>query len=119
MIDYTLVARDPLAKSSTYMKEDPRTMIRTYLIFEGDGTIRVRKTQRVAETLDFNKDQANNFSGYRGKEMVCTSRIPLVEWNKLTVACGKDASGEYDRKKMSRILNDSDYRAFKTIPGKV
>lgn len=119
MADYQLYARDPVARTSIYMKEHPHTRIRTYLIFEGDGTIRVRKTQRVDATLDLNKAQANGFTGYRGKEMVCTSRIPLVEFNKLKVACGEDGSGEYDRKKMNRILNDSDYSSFKTVPGRI
>ena len=38
---YRLHARDVAAKTSTYVKDDPRTQIRTYLIFQGDGTIRV------------------------------------------------------------------------------
>ncbi len=118
---YRLHARDTAAKTTTYVKDDPRTQIRTYLIFEADGTIKVRKTQRVDAMLDLNKEQANTFSGYRGKDWVCTSRVPLVEWNKLITASGgtPGVDGEYDREKMRKILNDADYRAFKTVPGKI
>jgi hypothetical protein len=118
---YRLCARDPAAQTSTYVKDDPRTQIRTYLIFEADGTVRVRKTQRVDATLDINKAQANGFSGYRGKDWVCTSRVPLVEWSKLLAACGASPgrAPEYDRDRMRKILNDADYRAFKTVPGRV
>jgi hypothetical protein len=118
---YRLHARDPAAKTATYVKDDPRTQIRTYLTFAGDGTIRVRKTQRVDAVLDLNKDQANAFSGYRGKDWVCTSRVPMVEWNKLVAASGGalGVTPEYDRERMRKILNDADYRAFKTVPGKI
>ncbi|MBL8630686.1 MAG: hypothetical protein JNM81_13705 [Rhodospirillaceae bacterium] len=118
---YRLYARDAAAKTSTYVKDDPRTQIRTYLIFEADGTIKVRKSQRVDAVLDLNKDQANSFSGYRGKDWVCTSRVPLLEWNKLLAASGgtPGVDADYDREKMRKILNDGDYRAFKTVPGRV
>jgi hypothetical protein len=118
---YRLHARDTAAKTTTYVKDDPRTQIRTYLIFEADGTIKVRKTQRVDAVLDLNKDQANAFTGYRGKEWVCTSRVPLIEWNKLLTASGgtPGIDAEYDRDKMRKLLNDADYRAFKTVPGKI
>jgi|GEM_PF-6111810 len=115
---YRLHARDTAAKTTTYVKDDQRTLIRTYLIFEGDGTIRVRKTQRVDAVLDLNQAQANAFGGYRGKSMVCTSRVPMVEWGKLMNRCGRE-NGEYDDKKLRQILNDSDNRAFKTVPGQV
>ncbi len=118
---YRLAARDVAAKTSTYVKDDPRTQIRTTLIFQGDGTIRVRKTQRVDAVLELNKDQANAFSGYRGKQWVCTSRVPMVEWNKLVTAAGgmPGTAPEYDRTKMRKMLNDADYRSFRTIPGKI
>ena len=118
---YRLHARDVAAKTSTYVKDDPRTQIRTYLIFQGDGTIRVRKTQRVDAVLDLNKEQANAFSGYRGKNWVCTARVPMVEWSKLVAAAGgaPGTSPEYDRTKMRKMLNDADYRSFKTVPGKI
>ncbi|MDX2143020.1 MAG: hypothetical protein SFV19_06675 [Rhodospirillaceae bacterium] len=118
---YRLHARDGAAKTSTYVKDDPRTQIRTYLIFEADGTVRVRKTQRVDRVLDANAVQAGTFSGYRGKDWVCTSRVPLVEWTKLLTACGAapGRAPEYDRERMRKILNDADYRAFKTVPGRV
>jgi hypothetical protein len=118
---YHLYARDVAAKTTIYVKDDPRTQIRTYLIFESDGTIRVRKTQRVDAVLDLNKEQANSFSGYRGKDWVCTSRVPTVEWNKLVKASGgtPGVDADYDRDKMRKILNDADYRAFKTVPGKI
>jgi hypothetical protein len=118
---YRLHARDAVAKTATYVKDDPRTLIRTYLTFDDKGVIHVRKTQRVDAVLDLNKAQANSFSGYRGKDWVCTSRVPMVEWTKLVAASGgaPGASPEFDRDKMRRLLNDADYRAFKTIPGKV
>lgn len=118
---YRLHSRDPAAKTATYVKDDPRTHIRTYLIFEADGTIRVRKTQRVDAVLELNKDQAGAFTGYRGKDWVCTSRVPVVEWNKLVTASGgtPGVEADYDREKMRKFLNDADYRAFKTVPGRV
>lgn len=118
---YRLVSRDAVAKTATYVKEDPRTQIRTYLTFDTDGSIRVRKTQRVDAVLDLNKEQANSFSGYHGKGWVCTSRVPNVEWNKLVMASGgrPGQNAEYDRDRMRKFINDADYRAFKTIPGKV
>jgi hypothetical protein len=118
---YRLYSRDAAAKTSTYVKDDPRTQIRTYLIFDADGTVRVRKTQRVDPVVELNKAQAAQFGGYRGKDWVCVSRVPLVEWSKLTAACGATPGlgSEFDRDRLRRLLNDADYRAFKTVPGRL
>jgi hypothetical protein len=118
---YRLIARDTASKRATYVKDDPRSGVRTYLTFHDDGTIGVRKTQRVDRTLDLNHAQANAFAGYRGKDWVCTARVPLVEWGKLVERCGgtPGAPGGYDDKLMRKLLNDADYRRFKTVPGRI
>lgn len=100
-------------------KFDPITRIGSRLIWENDGTIRVQKFQRVAEILDMNISQANNFSGYGKGGLTHVARVPALEWSKLMTKCGHVPGQGYDEKKRDQILNDSDFKYFKTIPGKI
>jgi hypothetical protein len=103
----------------TYLKENPITGIRTYLTFASDGTIRVKKTQRVDKIIDRNVSAQNDFTGYRGKQFIMTSSVPLVVDKQLKEQSGFDpVTKEYDENRYNALL-DSDYSKLKTIPGKL
>lgn len=101
-----------------YQKWNAAQGIRTTIHFDGDK-IHVRHEQPVAAVLDLNVKLANDFSGYKGKELVLGSRIPITEHRKIMKQCGFQPGHGYDQKRFARILNDSDYRKFKTVPGKI
>lgn len=116
MIDQSYKLVDSNGGSNTYAKEV--LGIRTYLTFDRDGTIKVKKTQRVDVTLDINHEQRSNHRGFKG-DMHHMARIPLLEWSTLMEKCGHQSGQGYDRKKLFSILNDSDYKNLKTVNGKI
>lgn len=107
-----------------YVKWNPILGIRTTTWIRPSSTpgkvdVTTKHEQRVEEILDLNVSLANDFSGYRGKELVQATRIPITEHRKIMTACGFQRGHGYDQKKFARILNDPDYRKFKVIPGKL
>lgn len=111
---------------STYQKYNPLTGIRTTVKFTGKGDSYAMSVKRETELnaqaaiLDLNVAQANDFSGYKGKELVQATRIPLLEHAKIMDRCGKDVrTGEYDEKKFKQILNSNEYSKLRTVPGKI
>lgn len=117
------LARFRVVGPGHYVKYNPLTRITTTVRIEGKGPTRnmhVRHDQEVQELLDLNVARQNDFNGYRNKDLFQATSIPLIEHRKIMERCGKDQkTGEYDEKKFKRILNDSDYRKFKTVPGKI
>ncbi|MGE3476968.1 MAG: hypothetical protein AB7H70_14295 [Rhodospirillaceae bacterium] len=101
-----------------YVKWNPVLGIRTTVRFE-NGLMHVKHEQRVDDVLDLNVAQQNDFTGYRGKELVQATRIPMIEHRKIMERCGFQAGAGYDLKKFKQILNDRDYCKFKTVPGKI
>lgn len=101
-----------------YVKWNPTLGVRTTVHFE-NGLIHVKHEQRIDDVLDLNIAQQNAFDGYRGKDLVQATRIPMVEHRKIMQACGFQPGHGYDVKAFKRIVNDRDYCKFKTVPGKV
>ena len=95
------------------------TEITTWMKREGDKII-FRETQPQAyQILEENKYLANNWSGWSGKKHgAVVARIPIALDNELKRKCGYDGAG-YDKDKMKRLLNDSEYAAFRTGGGKL
>lgn len=75
--------------------------------------------QLVEDILDRNVAMQNDFSGYRGKDIVQGTAIPLVQHKQIMKQCGFQAGHGYDEKRFKQIVNDIDYRKFKTVPGKI
>lgn len=101
-----------------YVKWNPLLGIRTTVRFE-NGLMHVKHEQRVDDVLDLNVAQQNDFTGYRGKDLVQATRIPMVEHRKIMARCGFEPGAGYDVKKFKQIINDRDYSKFKTVPGKI
>lgn len=101
-----------------YQKWNAAQGIRTTIHFDGDK-IHVKHEQPVAEVLDMNVKLANDFTGYKGKELVLATRIPITEHRKIMKQCGFQPGHGYDQKKFAKIVNGSDYSKFKTVPGKI
>lgn len=101
-----------------YVKWNPLLGIRTTVRFE-NGLMHVKHEQRVDDVLDLNIAQQNDFAGYRGKDLVQATRIPMVEHRKIMARCGFEPGAGYDVKKFKQIINDRDYSKFKTVPGKI
>ena len=105
-----------------YVKYNPLLGIKTTVVLEGSGetrTMHVKHEQEVEDILDLNVAQQNDFSGYKGKELVQATRIPMIEHRKIMERCGFQAGHGYDEKVFKRLLNDSDYSKFKVVPGKI
>lgn len=104
-----------------YQKYNHALGILTTVVMEpcgiaGKVTLRVKHEQRVDDIIELNKQQQNNFQGFRKDLMTQTSRVPTVHWQEFMKRCGQDkTTGEYDRKALTKILNDSDYKYFKTV----
>lgn len=101
-----------------YVKWNEVLGIKTTIHFDGPA-IHVKHEQRVDLLLDANTSQANDFTGYKGKEMVQATRIPMVEHRKIMDRCGFKPGQGYDEKKFKQIVNDRDNYRFKTIPGNI
>jgi hypothetical protein len=109
----------------TYRKYNALTGIRTTVQFTGTGDKRSMHVKhetelnRQAEILDLNVAQQNSFSGYKGKELVQGTRIPLLEHRKIMQQCGYQPGHGYDEKKFKAIINSNEYSKFRTVPGKI
>lgn len=100
-----------------FVKDNTDLGIRTEYHFH-DGNLTVRYSQRIDKVLDMNAHQRSNFRKF-GDGMHHAARVPMVEWNKIMEMCGNTPGHGYDEAKLRRILNDSDYKNLKTIPGQV
>lgn len=108
----------------TYVKWNPVLGIRTTMWITPSSTpgkvdVHTKHEQRVDEILDMNVKLANDFSGYKGKELVQATRIPITEHRKIMKQCGFQAGQGYDQKRFARILNDPEFSKFKVVPGKI
>jgi hypothetical protein len=71
--------------------------------------------QRVDPILEHNKAELNDNAGKRWGEGRIAARVPLdVYFDKIVPA--KKAG---DQKYIKKMLNDSDYRDFRTFPGRL
>lgn len=104
----------------TYQKYDPVMGVRTTIWIEdaGNGKVNIKKRheQRTDDIIALNKLQANSFGGFKQNLMTQTARVPVTIWSDFMRKCGQDKrTGEYDKKRLTRILNDSDYKHLKTV----
>lgn len=107
-----------------YVKHNPILGVTSYLTVEPSGkpgkvNVHVRHEQRVDDTLDLNVYQQNEFRSFKGMDGYQATRIPLVEHRKIMQQCGFQAGHGYDEKKFKQIVNDSDFRKFKIVPGRI
>lgn len=107
----------------TYQKYNPTLGIRTTVRMEESGVpgkinLHTKHEQYVGGIIELNKRQQNDFKGFKGDLMTQVARIPLVEHRKIMQRCGLER-GQYDQKKFRQILNDPDYKYFKTIDKKL
>ena len=83
---------------------------------ETDGKITFRIDTPVEQILDANKDDANDSIGKRFGDWTRIASVPLDLMDKSGLS---DASQQKDNKFMSKWLNDSDNRGFRTFRGNV
>lgn len=108
-----------------YRKYNPLTGIRTTVTFTDAGdkyAMNVKHETSLSlqnAILDLNVAQQNSFSGYKGKELVQGTRIPLLEHRNIMARCGYQPGQGYDVKKFKSIINSSDYSKLRTVPGKI
>lgn len=118
---YKKVDGDGYGKS-VYQDYDPVTGILRHLIFNGDGTVTTKAWQNVEAMADVLKTVKNEFRTDTKRLMERQAVIPILEHQKIMERCGYKpgkAGGEYDRKKFDQIINDPDYAAFRTRPGRI
>lgn len=94
---------------------DPLTGRTTWLYYHPDGAVTVREDYPVESTIDLNTAQRNLAEkGWRGDYHQVAS-VPLnIFYSELV-----EASRQGDDKHISRWLNDSDNRAWRTKEGNV
>jgi len=106
---------------SVYKKFNPLTGVGSYLEFDHNTKkVTVGKIQDVQAIIDHNKARQNDFAGYGGKTFVRTHAVPMVVDAELKKKSGYNtATGDYDADAYKKLLNDSDYKYLKTVPGKI
>ncbi len=108
--------------SATYEEYDPVTGINRVLERHADGTWTQKKYQNVQAIVDMNKIYAADHKPHSKAPFQRQTAIPQINFWDIMEKCGWQAGkngGEYDKKKFDQIINDSDYRAFKTVPGRI
>lgn len=101
--DFTLFSHDPHLKRTVWAREN------------GDGTTTYRTDYEVDPTVEINTAQRNMAeNGWRGDYHHIAS-VPLnLFWDKIA-----EASRQGDDRFISKWLNDSDNRAWRTKSGRV
>jgi hypothetical protein len=102
---------------NTYTKYEPMTGIRTTVTFDHKGkAMHVRHDQDVTAIIELNKIRQNEHRGsFKGELLSQVTSIPMLEHKKIMEKCGYVKGQGYDEKKFKQILNDPDYRYFKTV----
>lgn len=96
---------------------DPRTG-RSVWRLEHDGKVTYRTDYPVSEIVKQNAEARHNSAGNRFGDYTKVASIPLnVLWDDKTGLI--KAFDQHDREYLSRWLNDSENRAFRTFEGKV
>lgn len=108
--------------ANTYHRYNGLTQIHTIVEIEhignGKANLKVKHVQEVEQMLENNVRLQNDFQGYKGRDLVQATAIPLIEHRKIMKQCGFE-KGQYDRKRFKQIINSSDYSKFRTVPGKI
>ena len=107
------------AEGRVYLKENPYLGIRTYMIFQPDGVIKIRKTQRVDKIIDRNLAAQSDFAGFK-KPLTMIASVPIVVDQEFKKRAGfNNKTGEYDVGKYNSLLDDRDNYKLKTVPKKI
>lgn len=70
--------------------------------------------------LDRNVAMQNSWKGKYGDDCVTQqTAIPIALHQQIMDKCGFQQGHGYDEKKFRQIMNDSDYRKLKTVPGRI
>ena len=98
------------------LEENPETGIRTYFRTNEDGTTTICHQQDVEPLLEDNVRLYNDSEGQRMGEWCRVARVPDIIAEKIGYA---EAMRQNDRKFVGKILNDPDYRKFRTHKGRI
>ena len=101
----------------------PDTGHKTECKLDEFGNLRVRETIPADDIIELNKARqraAGEFSEKRTNGLGRpVASIPIPLYNDFLTRCGKDSTGQYDKKMYRKLLNDSDYRHLRVDdPGK-
>lgn len=108
--DWFLVSSDPMIGRKTYMR------------FASNGELQVRETQVMSAALRTeNSYQRNEWRGWHGKNIAKVASVPISEFYNMQRRAGWEPGTRNfaDPKVMTRMLNDSDYREFRTGGGRL
>lgn len=106
MGDWRCIASNPVSGVSTWIKE------------EADGVL-VQNRQDISALLDQNKAEANIAQkGWKGDGLHSVARLPISMIHDRKSYIGQ-AIAESDSKAVSRFLNNSDNRSFRTKEGNI
>ena len=104
------------------LRYEPEAGIETWVMKEPDSKggykLRVMERQDNAPVLEYN-DQLKSVQGTdwaKRKYGAIVSSVPVTLHTQLKKDCGFDGF-EYDKKKMTKILNDRDFSKLKTVDG--
>lgn len=102
---------------------NPETGFGTDYFFDpAEGKVIVQRWQEVDALLDDNQKQYNASSDYRpfsGSEMHKMASVPMATYEKWRQEGFDILSDDCDDKELRRRLNNSDYKKFRTKPGKL
>lgn len=98
---------------------DPNGLVKTW-IDNGDGTFTIRTVQvNESEILEENKAMYNHNDGYTpSRDIQRVGRIPLAVIEDYA-ARGINLYAPENEHYLQRLMDDSDYRFFRTAPGRL
>jgi hypothetical protein len=100
----------------TFLKHDNQTGVTTYFRTNEDGSTTVYHRQDVEPILEANTALFNESGGRRHDDWQLVARVPDIISDNIGLS---KAIGQKDRKFIGKILNDSEYRKFRTFDSKV
>ena len=88
------------------------------LVFHGDGSFALRRSQDVAPALEANKRLQGAGDGYTpSRDLRRVASIPTVVQFEWIRRCGVDPLARGNEALLRRLLNDPDWRHLRTAPG--
>ncbi len=111
--EWAMLSRDDLTKIEVWIKREGNLL-----------RVREIQPQEVSQgVIDHNTAARSYWQGWSAKANrvgAAVTSIPTTIWHNMVRACGYEAgSGDYDRKKFRRMINDGDYAKFKLVDGKI
>lgn len=106
-----------MADHRVLLEHDPEIGRTVWLVFDDRGNLRgAHVEQEVDDIVDQNNQAAISTMGNRFGDYNRVASVPLTFFEKAGLGDAVDAG---DRRYLSKVLNDSDYRGFRTSRGKV